>query len=137
MRRLDHRQNWFHFGPRQNGWQRTLPTKQGIGQLLQTFVDPEPADNYGSFGQAMAVLGDNILVSEVSTGGEQWPGISVGAVYLLDGVTAELLQTFMNPDPVVHPGFGMSVAALGTNVLISATDPYRPSAGKDIFRGNK
>ena len=47
-------------------------------------------------------------------------GMPAGAAYLYDVNTGALLQSYQNPAPEVNGLFGMSVAALGTNLLIGA-----------------
>ncbi|MBN2477231.1 MAG: tandem-95 repeat protein [Pirellulales bacterium] len=80
------------------------------GQVLQTFLDPTPADD-DRFGRSVAALGGNVLIG--AYGGS-------GAVYLFDGSTGALLQTFLNPTPAYNDQFGRSVAAVGENVLVGA-----------------
>ena len=43
-----------------------------------------------------------------------------GAVYLFDGSTGEVLQTFVNPVPTAWDAFGMSVAPMGGNIVVGA-----------------
>ncbi len=69
-----------------------------IGTLLQTFPNPTPAVN-DQFGYSVAILGDNVLVgAPFDDTGET----DIGTVYLLDGTTGSLLQTFWErPSPGV------------------------------------
>ncbi|MFH1922891.1 MAG: PEGA domain-containing protein [Planctomycetota bacterium] len=90
------------------------------GELLRTFYNPLPGRGHG-FAKAVAALGSNILVAEKSFKPSRAEG---GSVYLFDGVTGELLRTFQNPNPVVDDGFGLSVAAVGDNVLIGANHAH-------------
>jgi DNA-binding beta-propeller fold protein YncE len=87
----------------------------GTGALVRTF--PTPAGTEIRFGHSVAALGSNVLVG--APGGYCCSAVP-GAVYLFDGATATLLRTFQAPTPAVNDGFGYSVAALGSNVLIGA-----------------
>jgi len=85
------------------------------GNLLHTFLNPTPALGDG-FGDSVARFGSNFLVGAP---GDDTGGLNHGAVYLFDGGTGALLQTFLatvsNP-----PGsfrLGGSVAEFGGNVL--------------------
>ncbi|MBN2473708.1 MAG: lamin tail domain-containing protein [Pirellulales bacterium] len=100
------------------------------GELLQTYLSPTPSQN-AQFGYSVAAMGDNVLV------GARWDETGtegVGAVYLFDGATGNLLQRFLNPtqrstgEPT---DFGRSVAAVGDHVVIGARwdDSGAESAG--------
>jgi len=91
------------------------------GSILRTFTNPTPAGNDG-FGARIASLGDDLIVSAWA---DDTAGEDAGAAYLLDGVSGQLLQTFLNPAPgppdyAGGDSFGSSLAVLGTNVVISA-----------------
>jgi Calx-beta domain/RTX calcium-binding nonapeptide repeat (4 copies)/FG-GAP repeat len=90
------------------------------GELLQTFLNPTPALG-DEFGNSVAVVGNNVLIGTPldDTGAE-----GAGAAYLFDGTTGALLQTFLNPQPKAFDIFGISVAAVGNNVLIGASHGY-------------
>jgi FG-GAP repeat protein len=84
--------------------------------LARTLANPA-ATAGDQFGQAVAFVGDNVLV------GARWAdmgGTDAGAAYLFDGKTGELLRTFQKPEPAAGDWFGTSVAAVGDNVLIGA-----------------
>ena len=89
------------------------------GQLLQTYVSPTPTQN-AQFGYSVAAMGQNVLVGARN---DETGADGVGAVYLFDGETGNLLQSFLNPtqrasgDP---SDFGRTVAAVGDNVFVGA-----------------
>ena len=89
------------------------------GQLLQTYVSPTPTTN-AQFGYSVAAMGENVLVGvrDDETGSN-----GIGAVYLFDGETTNLLQRFVNPAQRVDgqpSDFGRTVAAAGDKVLVGA-----------------
>ena len=86
------------------------------GALLHTFLNPTPgvAD---SFGFSVAAVGSNVLVGAYQDDTGAW---RAGAAYLFDGTTGALLHTFLNPTPEPGDGFGISVAGVGSNVLVGA-----------------
>ncbi|MBN1908212.1 MAG: Ig-like domain-containing protein, partial [Pirellulales bacterium] len=86
------------------------------GALLQTFVNPQPTTN-DWFGFSLAAVGDDVLIGAYGTDGEN---ADVGAAYLFDSSTGQLLRTFQNPDPTPSACFGYSVASVGNQVLIGA-----------------
>ncbi|MBN2474882.1 MAG: lamin tail domain-containing protein [Pirellulales bacterium] len=89
------------------------------GELLQTYVSPTPSEN-AQFGYCVASMGENVLV------GARWDETGaegIGAVYLFEGATGNLLQSFVNPTQAATDepsGFGRSVVAVGSNVLVGA-----------------
>ena len=90
------------------------------GNLLQTFLNPNPAAPPFSrdlFGGAMAGFGDDVLVSAPF---EDSAAQDAGAVYLFDGATGQLLQTFVSPTPDVGDAFGVAIATVGNNIAIAA-----------------
>ena len=91
------------------------------GDLLQTFLNPNPApDPSGGldfFGQAVEGFGDDILVSAP---GEHLGAQDAGVVYLFDGATGALLQTFQKPNPAAFDQFGVAVATVGNNIAVGA-----------------
>jgi len=89
--------------------------------LKQTYVNPTPASD--AFGFSVAGLGNNVLI------GAPLDDAGAGAVYLFDGATGSLLQTFMNPGPDAGDQFGFFVAAVGSNVLIGA--PFDDNGATD------
>ncbi|MEE8450746.1 MAG: Ig-like domain-containing protein, partial [Thermoguttaceae bacterium] len=99
----------------------------GTGELLHKFASPVAYS--WSFGWNVAAIGDNVLIAAPYA-----PSSEVnlaGAVYLFDGDTYELLQTFHSPDPDAYDQFGRSIAAVGNNVLIGANgdDTQRANGG--------
>ncbi|VXD24239.1 Hemolysin-type calcium-binding toxin [Planktothrix serta PCC 8927] len=99
------------------------------GQLLQTFLNPNPQANDFFGASVAAVGGDRILIgapASLTPGGGQQPG----EAYIFDSVTGQLLQTFKNPIPGLD-NFGYSVAwsGIGRDILIGA--PGDDSGGID------
>lgn len=92
------------------------------GEVLQTFRKPKPSTGDG-FGNVLATIGENLLVADYN---DDTNGPGAGAAYLFDGSTAQLLQTFQNPQPGRKNGFGVAAAALGDNALIGDKS-FRPS----------
>jgi uncharacterized repeat protein (TIGR01451 family) len=60
----------------------------------------------------VAALGHDILVGAPN---DSTRGASAGAVYLFDGTTGQLLQTFYSPHPQDGGHFGFSIAAFGND----------------------
>jgi len=89
------------------------------GAVLQTFALP---DGYAVV--SLAALGSDFLVGTALSGAGSPPFRDVGAVFLFDGTTGVLRQTFFNPTPATlgtsPDGYGLSVAALGTNFVVGA-----------------
>lgn len=86
------------------------------GTLLQTLIKPNPAAG-SFFGWSVAGVGTNALVGAL---GDNTGATAAGSAYLFNGATGTLLQTFNNPNPGAGDFFGRSVAAVGSNVLISS-----------------
>lgn len=97
------------------------------GNLLQTFLNPEPFGLDG-FGFETAAVGNNALIAAPFDDDES--GSNSGRAYLFDPVTGELLQTFNNPHPNPNDTFGISLAPIGSNVLVGAygVDTYSGAA---------
>ncbi|MEX1254118.1 MAG: LuxR C-terminal-related transcriptional regulator [Dehalococcoidia bacterium] len=89
----------------------------GSGDLLQTFLNPNPREN-DQFGWSVAAAGDMVVVGARFADIEETN--TVGAVYLFDRASGDLLRTLHNPSPERDDQFGHSVAALGDNVLVGA-----------------
>ncbi len=87
------------------------------GDLLHTFFSPNPVEP-GAFGWSVAAVADKLLIGAHREDSASVEG--AGAAYLFDGTTGQLLHTFLNPTPAESDRFGLSVAALGDDVLISA-----------------
>jgi len=84
-----------------------------------TYLRPTPAPG-DEFGRSVAVIGSNVLVG-ADLVDQQTP--ENGLVYLFDGNTGALLQTFLDPAPIgpVWPGFsefGHGVGAFGNDALV-------------------
>ncbi len=88
------------------------------GTLITTFPNPNPA-RVQAFAISMAALGsDRVLIGGPADGNVGAPYL--GAVYLFR-TNGTLLTTFTNPTPAIPIGFGLHVAAVGSDrVLISA-----------------
>ena len=84
--------------------------------LVRTLRQPRP-DRNDQFGHSVAVLGNDILVGAPrgDEGAED-----AGSAYRYDGASGELLQTFVSPTARGGDEFGMSIAAVGANVLVGA-----------------
>jgi cysteine-rich repeat protein len=101
------------------------------GMLLQSFSDPNPApplEAYTFFGAALGAVGANVLVSAPIAFGN-----GEGAVYLFDPATGDLLDTIRNPRPDCcvqqQDAFGISLAAVGENVVVGAVNEGTPPVG--------
>lgn len=95
------------------GWS-PLPARAADLTILNP--TPEAGDN---FGETVARVGNNVLVFASS---DNTSAPDVGAVYLMDGTTGALLQTFLSPE--VNPTFfglylgGFSEGPFSNNVLV-------------------
>jgi hypothetical protein len=49
----------------------------------------------------------------------------IGAAYLFNGTTGELIDEFLDPEPTVQDSFASQVAAIGDSLLISS--PFQSS----------
>ena len=87
------------------------------GAKIMTILNPEP-ETGDLFGSSVAAVGEKILVGAHSDDAGSVDG--AGAVHLFDGSTGGLLLSIPNPDPEADDYFGVSVAALGGNVLAGA-----------------
>jgi hypothetical protein len=84
--------------------------------LVRTLENPNPASG-DQLGYSVAFVGRNLLVGVPFA---DMGGTDAGAAYLFDGATGALLHTFQKPQPSAGDWFGISVAALGENVLVGA-----------------
>ncbi len=95
------------------------------GDVINTFINPDMGVE-DLFGSSVAFVGNNILV-----GAPEDPASSAaktgGMAYLFDGNDSSLLHTFTDPETGFENFFGRSVAGLGSNVLIGATQENRAS----------
>jgi outer membrane protein assembly factor BamB len=92
------------------------PAEAPAFKLGRTLENPAAAEG-DQFGQAVAMVGENVLV------GARWAdmgGTDAGAAFLFDGKTGELLLTLQKPEPAAGDWFGNSVAAVGSNLLVGA-----------------
>ena len=85
------------------------------GNVIQTFYEPGAVAG-NQFGQAVAALGDKVLISSyLSDGGTT----TSGAAYLFNSVTAEHLLTLVRPT-AAPDYFAASLTAVEGNVLVGA-----------------
>ena len=84
--------------------------------LSQTFTMPD-ISGVDAFGSSVAIDGNHILISAPSNNSD---AAGAGRVYLFDGISGHLSQTFSMPDLTSFDIFGSSVAIDGNNVLIGA-----------------
>ena len=85
------------------------------GDLLQTFVNPQPS-TYAGFAWSVAEVDNNVVVGAPNhiTG-----VVGTGNVHVFD-LNGNPLHSFHNPPSDEDDGFGFSVAGLGGNVLVGA-----------------
>lgn len=81
------------------------------GNLLATFTNPRPT-NGDNFGEAVAALGQNLVVVGAST--ENAGASFAGSAYLFN-TNGMFVRTIENPSPAIGDGFGVSVAGLPPN----------------------
>jgi hypothetical protein len=86
------------------------------GNVLLTVQEPQPHDS-DWFGATVAAAGTNLLVGAPL---DHVGGVEAGGAYLFDGSTGKLLQSFHQPKPQADDWFGVSLAAVGDNVLVGA-----------------
>ena len=94
------------------------------GKLLNTFENPKPSEeiDFGDvFGRCVAFVGNNVLIGASVDDNDEAGVKNAGAAYLYDGISGKLLYTFLKPSPPIGVDrFGVSVAALGNDILIGA-----------------
>src|SRR5262245_18397045 len=100
-------------------------------QPTHRIPNPAPAVD-DEFGRAVALVGNNVIVGAQFDDGA---GTDAGAAYLFDGTTGELLRTFLSPNPRPGDFFGMSVAAVVSNVLVGAPNDSGPPGTTNIRAG--
>ena len=76
--------------------------------------DPETGEQ---FGDAVAALGDNILVGTYL---DTINGVAAGAAYVMDGNTGNVIHKIPNPEPQEQDWFGFSVAEANGKVFVGA-----------------
>src|SRR5512145_153407 len=86
--------------------------------------DPQPGDE---FGFTVAMVGNNLLIAAPFKDVNGF--VDAGAVYLFDGTTGLLLQTFIDPTPDNDEQFGLALASVGNNVLVGS--PFDDTAAID------
>jgi hypothetical protein len=86
------------------------------GEVLLTLQEPEPHDS-DWFGATVAAAGSNLLVGAPL---DHVGDVEAGGAYLFDGSTGKLLQSFHQPKLQADDWFGVSLAAVGDNVLVGA-----------------
>ena len=98
------------------------------GALLHTFGNPNasPGDH---FGHRVAAVGGDALVGAVL---DDTAAVDGGAAYLFDGDTGAPLLSVISPSPSDGGLFGESVAALGSNILVSS---YGAGGRAYLFEG--
>jgi hypothetical protein len=87
------------------------------GALVTTYTNPTPAslDGFGS----VAILGsDRVLIG---AGGDDTGATNAGAAYLFS-TNGTLLTIFTNPAPTFGERFGISVAAMGSDRVLIASE---------------
>ncbi|MEE8451772.1 MAG: Ig-like domain-containing protein [Thermoguttaceae bacterium] len=101
------------------------------GELLHTLISPAPAPG-DEFGYVVTAVGSNLLIGARL---DDTAGEDAGAAYLFDGLTGDLLQTYVSPAPAEGDRFGVSLAAVGTDVLIGVqSDDTRADDGGAAYR---
>jgi len=98
----------------------------GSAELRRTLAHPEPADG-ANFGFAVSLSEGRVLVG--APGQPLGERKNVGAAYLFDSLTGELLHSWREPEPGSGHEFGLSVALSGTNALVSSSTPFEDLRG--------
>ena len=87
------------------------------GSLISAIHDPNPnSRGIGHFGSAMAAVESNFVISAQFNSQR---GDTSGIAYLFDN-DGNLLTTFSDPSPGYDELFGLSVASLGSNIIVGA-----------------
>ncbi|MBD3887280.1 hypothetical protein IFO70_37500 [Phormidium tenue FACHB-886] len=89
------------------------------GELLQSFVSPTPNEDAG-FGETVALVDDRVVIGAPEGVQGDAESTALGAVYLYDANTGELLQSFTNPTASEGSEFGEGIALSGNQILIGA-----------------
>jgi len=112
------------------------------GKLLNTFENPKPSEeiDFGDvFGRCVAFVGNNVLIGASVDDNDEAGVKNAGAAYLYDGISGKLLYTFLKPSPPIGVDrFGVSVAALGNDILIGAymdSTVARSAGAVYLFKG--
>ncbi|MCI0681621.1 MAG: SBBP repeat-containing protein, partial [Gemmataceae bacterium] len=103
------------------------------GGLVRTLTNPfgipleTHNNNFEQFGQAVAGVGDYIVVGAPLT---DMDGTNVGWAYVFDAATGTLLRSLQNPNPTAGDQFGLALTAVGADkVLIGA--PFNDRGATD------
>jgi uncharacterized repeat protein (TIGR01451 family) len=99
------------------------------GRLLLSLSSPNGSEP-GHFGFSVAALGNNILVGAPN---DDTRGTQAGAVYLFDGSTGQLLQTFYSPHPQMDGHFGFTIAAYGSDRFFVGAPGDDASQGGAVY----
>ncbi len=84
------------------------------GALVTRFTNPAPAD-FDYFGHAVAAVGaDKVLIGAYA---DNAGAPDSGTAYLF-GTNGQLLTIFSNPSPATNDQFGISVAAIGSSLVV-------------------
>jgi len=84
------------------------------GALLRAFVDPDPITDE-RFGSSVAGVAGNVLVGAPLADGDE---VNAGIVHLFDPATGQPLATFVNPTPTANDQFGITLAAIGADIVV-------------------
>jgi len=92
---------------------------------LTVFNNPEPEES-DAFGAAVAYCGDRLLIGAP---GKDGAAPDIGAAYLFDALTGELITKFKLALPDTGAAFGHAVAIAGNKYLISAPNAFLTTGG--------
>ncbi|MEQ8971329.1 MAG: CHAT domain-containing protein [Coleofasciculus sp. C1-SOL-03] len=94
------------------------------GNQLHEFFSPNPTGsptNNGRFGYSVAGVDSNVLVGAPGDNiGVEGNIITGGAAYLFNSNSGDLIETFTSPNATDTGEFGISVAAMGSQILVGA-----------------
>ncbi|TVQ47674.1 MAG: hypothetical protein EA365_03020, partial [Gloeocapsa sp. DLM2.Bin57] len=102
---------------------QTQPSNAQDWELTQTFLNPTPED-FNRFGSSVGISGNLALIG---TPLDNTSDTSIGAAYLFNTNTGDLLQTFLNPTPEDSNNFSYSVGISG-NLALTGTPNYNTAA---------
>src|SRR5262249_11446880 len=94
---------------------------RATGALVRQLRNPRGRTN-DSFGAAVALLGDQLVVGAPRADDTV---ADAGIVYLFDGATGQLLQTFRDPPQGAFDQFGFTVATGPRALLVGSPGPSR------------
>lgn len=89
------------------------------GNLLHTLNHPAP-HAYDNFGVAVAVSGSRALIGASGFDPNGLYGVEIGAAYVFDTTTGNLVSTLNNPTPTSPDNFGAYVAIGGNRAVVGA-----------------